>query len=211
MPTRGRRLSSTSWAAVPAPASFKPATVEGGGCGRAHSLESAREQRIRALFRCPACRAALTGQTCSGCGATYGSIGDVPALVAGGGRVDRDLRGDDRLLQGHDSAGLGIAPIRDAIDRGDLMLELGAGRERTTADNFVRSDAFVFSADHLAVVADAHALPFVDLQQPGDRMIDQSPGAHEAWRTIARAVELLGRSISGSVRKGLSRNNCLIV
>jgi SAM-dependent methyltransferase len=73
-----------------------------------------------------------------------------------------DLRGDPRPLPGHDSAGLGIEAINDAVSRGDLILELGAGREVTTAPNIVRTDAFVFSAEHLDVVADAHALPFAD-------------------------------------------------
>ena len=69
------------------------------------------------------------------------------------------------------------------------MLELGAGRESSGAPNVVRTDAFVFSAEHLDVVADAHQLPF---QQLGDRMLT-APGAYDAWRQIAPSVELLAR------------------
>jgi SAM-dependent methyltransferase len=66
------------------------------------------------------------------------------------------------MLQGHDSAGLGIEAINEAVARSDLILELGAGRERTGAPSIVRTDAFIFATEHLDLVADAHRLPFAD-------------------------------------------------
>jgi SAM-dependent methyltransferase len=86
----------------------------------------------------------------------------VPILKAGADPAAVDLSEAGGRLPSYDCASLGIPAIDEALERGDKTLELGAGLERTRAPNVVKTDAFVYSTDHLDVVADAHALPFPD-------------------------------------------------
>jgi SAM-dependent methyltransferase len=123
-------------------------------------------EELRPLLRCPECRESLevagSDLVCSRAGHRFGSLDGVPVLMANADLSAIDLRDGGGGLQGHDSLGLGLEAIDDAVSRGDLMLELGAGRERTNDTNVVRTDAFVFATKHLDLVADAHSLPFAD-------------------------------------------------
>jgi ubiquinone/menaquinone biosynthesis C-methylase UbiE len=141
------------------------------------------------------CRGVLTGApeqlSCSNCGAEYGAIGGVPLLVPDADVAAIDLRGDAHALPGHDAAAIGIPAIDEALARGDLMLELGAGRETTTAPNVVRTDAFVFTAEHLDVVADAHALPFPDGSFDFVFSLAVFEHLHSPWLAAAEVARVL--------------------
>jgi SAM-dependent methyltransferase len=157
-------------------------------------------RNVRALFRCPICHGSLAGESeplsCVRCHKRYGAIDDVPLLVPEPDVAAVDLRDDARPLPGHDSAGLGITVINEAIARDDLILELGAGRERTTAPNIVRTDAFVFSTEHLDAVADAHALPFADESFDFVFSLAVFEHLHSPWlaaKEIARVLRPGGR------------------
>lgn len=133
---------------------------------------------------------------CAATGDRFGAIGGVPVLVLDADPSTIDLRSAGAGLQGHDSVGLGIAAIDEAVARGDLILELGAGRERTTAPNIVRTDAFVFATDHLDLVADAHALPFADASFDFVFSLAVFEHLHSPWlaaREIARVLRPGGR------------------
>ncbi len=146
-------------------------------------------------FCCPVCRGPLTGepdaQKCCACGSEYGAIGGVPLLMANADRSLIDLRDDPRPLPGLDCAGLGIGPINDALARGDRILELGAGRETTTAPTVVRTDAFVFAAEHLDAVADAHALPFRDASFDFVFSLAVFEHLHSPWLAAAEIARVL--------------------
>jgi SAM-dependent methyltransferase len=149
----------------------------------------------RAPLCCPVCRGGLTGApeqlSCSTCGAGYGAIGGVPALISDADLAAIDLRADAHALCGHDVAAAGIPAIDEALARGDLMLELGAGRESTSAPNVVRTDAFVFSAEHLDVVADAHALPFPDASFDFVFSLSVFEHLHSPWLAAAEIARVL--------------------
>jgi SAM-dependent methyltransferase len=144
---------------------------------------------------CPRCHGPLTGDRerlrCPACGIRFGAIGGVPVLVAGADPAAIDLRDDPSPLPGHDCAALGIPAIDEALARGDLMLELGAGRETTTAPNVVRTDAFVFAAEHLDAVADAHALPFPDASFDFVFSLAVFEHLHSPWLAAAEIARVL--------------------
>jgi SAM-dependent methyltransferase len=144
---------------------------------------------------CPVCHGALAGapeqQSCSSCGALYGAIGGVPVLIPDADRAAIDLRDGGGPLCGHDVAAAGIPAIDEALARGDLMLELGAGRESSSAANVVRTDAFVFSAEHLDVVADAHVLPFPDASFDFVFSLAVFEHLHSPWLAAAEIARVL--------------------
>ncbi len=144
---------------------------------------------------CPVCRGVLTGApeqlACVSCGAEYGAIGGVPLLVPDADVAAIDLRVETHVLAGHDAAAHGIPAIDEALARGDLMLELGAGRETTSAPNVVRTDAFVFSAEHLDFVADAHALPFPDATFDFVFSLAVFEHLHSLWLAAAEIARVL--------------------
>lgn len=146
-------------------------------------------------FCCPACHGPLSGevekQRCSACETQYGALGGVPLLVANADPTVIDLRDDPRPLVGQDCAELGIAAIDEALMRGDRMLELGAGRETTTASTVVRTDAFVFAADNLDAVADAHALPFPDASFDFVFSLAVFEHLHSPWLAAAEITRVL--------------------
>lgn len=122
---------------------------------------------IENLICCPRCYGALTqtaddGHTCTACNAVYGALAGVPLLILDADPVAIDLRQTGGQLPTHDCANLGIPSVDAALARGDRILELGAGLETHRAENVIRTDAFVYGADSLDLVADAHALPFAD-------------------------------------------------
>jgi SAM-dependent methyltransferase len=153
------------------------------------------EQAARSGACCPACHGALTGAAdglrCSGCGAAYGAVAGIPLLVPDADPALVDLRDDPRPLPGHDCAALGIPAIDEALARGDRILELGAGRESTTAPNVVRTDAFVFAGGHLDVVADAHALPFRDASFDFVFSLAVFEHLHSPWLAAAEIARVL--------------------
>lgn len=119
------------------------------------------------LICCPRCHGALTrdpddGHTCTACGAVYRELAGVPLLISGADPAAIDLRRTGGHLPTHDCANMGIPSVDAALARGDRILELGAGLEAHRAENVTRTDAFVYGADSLDLVADAHALPFQD-------------------------------------------------
>jgi SAM-dependent methyltransferase len=113
---------------------------------------------------CPACHGALAGAPeryrCESCGTGFAALDGVPILIAGATPAAVDLRAEGSPLPSHDCTALGIPAVDEALARGDRMLELGAGLERTGHAGVVKTDAFVYSTENLDVVADAHALPF---------------------------------------------------
>ena len=148
-----------------------------------------------AEFCCPACHGRLSGASdglrCRGCGARYGAIGGVPLLIANADPAVVDLRDDPHPLPSHDCAGLGIAAINEALARDDRILQLGAGRETTTDPNVVRTDAFVYAAEHLDVVADAHALPFPDASFDFVFSLAVFEHLHSPWLAAAEIARVL--------------------
>jgi SAM-dependent methyltransferase len=153
-------------------------------------------EELRPLFRCPVCRRPLEDLTCRG-GHRFGAVDGVPVLVADADMSVIDLRAEGQGLQGHDSAGLGIEPINEAVARGDLILELGAGRERTSAENIVRTDAFIYSTEHLDLIADAHALPFADASFDFVFSLAVFEHLHSPWlaaKELARVLRPGGRA-----------------
>ena len=169
---------------------------DGGVLADDAGLGAAAAERARDLaFCCPACRSPLIVEPelwrCGACGSEYGAIGGVPLLIADADRAAIDLRDDPRPLPGMDCAALGIAPINEALARGDRILELGAGRETTTAPNVVRTDAFVFAAEHLDAVADAHALPFADASFDFVFSLAVFEHLHSPWLAAAEITRVL--------------------
>ena len=149
---------------------------------------------------CPVCRSALSGPVarlaCPGCGTTFGALDEAPVLIADADLSDVDHRHDPQPLGRHDCAALGIAAIDEALARGDRILELGAGRETTTAPGVVRTDAFVYDSGHLDVVADAHALPFPEASFDFAFSLAVFEHLHSPWRAadeIARVLRPGGR------------------
>ena len=117
-------------------------------------------------FACPECRAQLSvgeaAPRCETCGTQFDGLEGVPILVAGATAADVDQRAAGEKLPGHDCRALGMAEVDAAFERGDEILELGAGCESAEASNLTRTDAYVYDAASLDAVADAHALPFAD-------------------------------------------------
>ena len=114
---------------------------------------------------CPSCQIKLEsvaeGNSCR-CGFEVKLIAGVPVLRT----VEPDEQLDfytqeKKLLRGKNSANLAIPRIRNAFERGDLILELGAGIDTCDLPNLVKTDAFVYSPA-LDYVVDAHSMPFAD-------------------------------------------------
>ena len=147
------------------------------------------------MFCCPACHGALGGDLealhCEGCGQQYGSIGGVPLLVEAADGAAVDLRSASGSLPTYNSADMGIPAVEDALARADAILELGAGLDITAASNVVKSDAFVYSADHLDVVADAHALPFPNASFDFVFSLSVFEHLHSPWIAAAEIARVL--------------------
>lgn len=152
----------------------------------------------RAALRCPACAAQLAEPArCGACGQDFDALDGVPLLMPGVAAADVDLRATGGELPTYDCAGLGIAAIDEALARGDAILELGAGLEATDRPNVVRTDAFVYDAAHLDLVADAHALPFADASFDFVFSLAVFEHLHSPWiaaREIARVLRPGGRA-----------------
>ncbi|MCW3015409.1 MAG: methyltransferase protein [Solirubrobacterales bacterium] len=148
------------------------------------------------LTCCPRCHGALADDAqdsprCTACGASYGTLGGIPVLVADADLDAIDLRETGGHLPTYDCAGLGIPSVDAALARGDRILELGAGLDTHRAPNVVMTDAFVYGADHLDVVADAHALPFADASFDFVFSLAVFEHLHSPWiaaREIARVL-----------------------
>lgn len=114
---------------------------------------------------CPACKLlleeALQGSKCCNCGFEINSIASVAILRELGTGESVDYLSSEKTLPRMNSKHLTIPRIRKAFDRGDFMLELGAGVDICDAPNLVKTDAFVYSP-HLDYVVDAHSMPFQD-------------------------------------------------
>lgn len=117
-------------------------------------------------YRCPACHGTLTGAiaslSCAGCGLSYGALDGVPVLLPHVDPASVDRRGEAEGLPTHNATQLGLPAVDAALGRGDQVLELGAGVDVSRSPLILKTDAFVYAADSLDVVADAHALPFED-------------------------------------------------
>jgi SAM-dependent methyltransferase len=155
---------------------------------------------LRGVFACPSCHhaplLAAGGWRCSACGAAHETLEGVPILVPGARAQDVDLRATGGALPRYDCAGLGIPAIDEALERGDRILEVGAGLEATTAANVVRTDAFVYALDALDAVADVHRLPFPDGSFDLVFSIAVFEHLHSPWlaaREIARVLRPGGR------------------
>lgn len=124
---------------------------------------SARKE-IRII--CPACGNTLgpardLAGRCEGCGFEVNTIHGVPVLRENPDESSIDQTGESGAveLEVRDSADEPIPFIAEALGSGGLVLELGAGIERCTNPNLVKTDGFVYDLA-LDYVADAHCLPF---------------------------------------------------
>lgn len=130
------------------------------------------------------------------CGTSFDQIDGVPVLIAGTSAAAVDQRPAGSELPGHHCQTLGIAEIDAAFDRGDEILELGAGCESASAPNLTRTDAYVYSSQSLDAVADAHALPFADDSFDFVFSLAVFEHLHSPWvaaREIARVLKPGGR------------------
>lgn len=115
-------------------------------------------------FLCPVCKTPLPaikdGVSCKSCSFELKSIAGIPIL--------RTIELDETIdyysnkqgrLNTRNSAKINIPRVRKAFERGDFILELGAGIDVCDLPNLVKTDAF-FYAPSLDYVVDAHSLPF---------------------------------------------------
>jgi SAM-dependent methyltransferase len=112
-------------------------------------------------------------------------------LVEAADHAAVDLRSSGGSLPTYNSADMGIPAVDEALARGDAILELGAGLDIAVAPNLVKSDAFVYSADHLDVVADAHALPFPDASFEFVFSLSVFEHLHSPWIAAAEIARVL--------------------
>ena len=145
---------------------------------------------------CPRCHGALTqtpddGHTCTACSAVYGVLAGVPLLIPDADPAVIDVRQTGGDLPTHDCAHLGIPSVDAALARGDRILELGAGLETHRAENVIRTDAFVYGADSLDLVADAHALPFADASFDFVFSLAVFEHLHSPWKAAKEIARVL--------------------
>ena len=157
-----------------------------------------RAQWLADAVRCPACRGPLTAtlDACADCGQAYARARGLPVLIAGAD-PEAVIQDEGGPLPTYDCAGLGIREIDEALERGDRMLELGAGLDCTAAPNVVRTDANIYGdAALLDVVADAHRLPFDDATFDFVFSLAVFEHLHSPWlaaQEIARVLRPGGR------------------
>lgn len=148
---------------------------------------------LAVALSCPRCRASLAAGTarCAQCGAGYGTFAGVPLLMPDADPGEFDLRERGGALPPYDCAGFHIPSLDAALAGGELVLELGAGLEVHDAPNLIRTDAFVYGAEHLDAIADAHALPFADASFDYVFSLAVFEHLHSPWlaaREIARVL-----------------------
>ena len=144
---------------------------------------------------CPACHGALAsgdaGFGCADCGRSFASLEGVPVLTVDADLAAVDMRESGGPLPVYDCANLDIPCINEALARGDRILELGAGLESNPSPTLVRTDGFVYSTDHLDVVADAHALPFADASFDFVFSLAVFEHLHSPWLAAAEIARVL--------------------
>jgi SAM-dependent methyltransferase len=134
---------------------------------------------------------------CASCGATYPRLCGVPVLIPDADLKAIDLAATGGALPTYDSTHLGIEPIDEALARGDVMLELGAGLDIHESPKLVKTDAYVYGGSGLDLVADAHALPFPDGSFDFVFSLAVFEHLHSPWiaaREIARVLRPGGRA-----------------
>ena len=113
---------------------------------------------------CPQCHSQIgLGRqlldVCRKCGHNINKIHGIPVLRTNEDNEQIDLTETADQLTTYNSAVLDIEFVKNAVNSGKLVLELGAGLDICDAENLVKTDAYVYS-DELDYVADAHNLPF---------------------------------------------------
>jgi SAM-dependent methyltransferase len=144
---------------------------------------------------CPVCHATVepleSAYGCGGCGRRFASLDGVPVLIADADLTAVDLRAAALPPPVFNSADMGIPAISDAMARGDHMLELGAGLDINDAALLVTTDAFVYDAGRLDVVADAHALPFADASFDFVFSLAVFEHLHSPWLAVEEIARVL--------------------
>jgi SAM-dependent methyltransferase len=115
---------------------------------------------------CPVCRNSLGSaqqfaHRCVTCEFEVNTIHGVPVLreKPEESKIDQTDEPGARELDVRNSANEPIPFIEEALGSGGLVLEIGAGIERCTNPNLIKTDGFVYDPA-LDYVVDAHCLPF---------------------------------------------------
>ena len=117
---------------------------------------------------CPRCKAVLGPLSslpgaCSTCSFEVRRLHGVPVLrnVATLEGIDCTTAPDGLLERSSEDEAKKIPFIREALDSGKQVLQLGSGVDVAECPTLMKTDAFVYSK-HLDLVVDAHDLPFAD-------------------------------------------------
>jgi len=145
---------------------------------------------------CPRCHGPLRVNEagdwrCSQCAQAYPTLAGIPVLMDDADIAAIDLRASGNPLPTHDCSTMGIPSIDDALARGDLMLELGAGLEAHRAPCLVRTDAFAYGLDNLDLIADAHMLPFKDASFDFVFSLAVFEHLHSPWQAAGEIARVL--------------------
>ena len=115
---------------------------------------------------CPVCRSSLGSaeqfsHRCTTCGFEVNTIQGVPVLRENPEESKIDQTGESGAteLEERNSANEPIPFIEEALGSGGLVLEIGAGIERCSNPNLIKTDGFMYDPG-LDYVVDAHCLPF---------------------------------------------------
>ena len=120
---------------------------------------------------CPKCRVHIghfvnnrfiVDEKCPSCGHKYDNIENVPNMRMQVQKNEKlNLLNDSKTLPNQHSSDWDIPFIQEALQSGELILELGAGVDSCDNSNLIKTDAYLYSTE-LHCLADAHFLPFED-------------------------------------------------
>lgn len=120
---------------------------------------------------CPKCRVHIghfvnnrfiVDEKCPSCGHKYDNIENVPNMRMQVQKNEKlNLLNDSKTLPNQNSSDSDIPFIQEALQSGELILELGAGVDSCDNSNLIKTDAYLYSTE-LHCLADAHFLPFED-------------------------------------------------
>lgn len=115
---------------------------------------------------CPECHTKIGSygnimDSCPNCSFDFVKCHDVPVLRKVNEGENIDLVSESNTLPVMNSRNIPIPFIQEAINSGEMTLEIGAGVDCCDSDNLVKKDAFIYS-DNLDLSVDVHAMPFED-------------------------------------------------